>query len=773
MASIHETNWEIIVSNDELTKVSTTRLKEFIEISIDNSQIDNYVNSGWKLKKQNKRKSTMYKEKKVGDAFEDEVWSIFYKMGFKHMNKDNTFSVLYSRENNLSKQIDIVAIDDEVCLLIECKESAEYETKRNFQKDINEVPSFYGKVCKEISNKYPNLKFKYIFATKNISVWEQDKNRMKENNIIHFDYSTILYYTALVEHLGSAAKYQLLGQIFSGQKISNLDIQIPAIRGKMGPFIYYSFVIQPEKLLKIAYILHRTNANNDYDDLLPSYQRLIKKERLQSVREFINAGNFFPNSLVISIDTKIDGNKNNRPSDLRFDLAPAHFNQDKLMKMGLLHLPQIYQSAYIIDGQHRLYGYSGSNHVEDNSIPVVAFINLEKSDQLKLFMEINLNQKPVPKALRNILEIDVYYDSNNPKLAQGALLGKIAKHLGEDNSSPLKNRIIIGEDAATKRCCITIENLKLALEKTNFFNKLKRNGEIQPNGEGIFDKNNNDDTFKQVYPILLKFFNEIKNSFLDEWNKDDSFYVKNNIIGGLIRILNDIIMINYEKDRTIIENIETLWNKCEEFMMILVLSLDSLKPEERAKISNAKGAAAPGEAYRLIQMKMFELDCSFTNEDIETYYVQIYKSYNEEAKPQIIKIKEILIKEIKAVFSEDNWMRLHLSEQHENELNNRVHAKNNANARNGIKQQIDEWDEINFEDIKKIIEFESNWSGYFKEMFNRWLPDYNKNSILTLMLTINKCSENIRNGHKINGTDFDKINKLFKAIEEDCYETNI
>ena len=431
------------------------------------------------------------------------------------------------------------------------------------------------------------------------------------------------------------------------------------------------------------------------------------------------------------------------------------------------------QAIFSLILQHRLYGYSGSNHVEDNSIPVVAFINLEKSDQLKLFMEINLNQKPVPKALRNILEIDVYYDSDNPKLAQGALLGKIAKYLGEDNFSPLKNRIIIGEDAATKRCCITIENLKLALEKTNFFNKLKRNGEIQPNGEGIFDKNNNDDTFKQVYPILLKFFNEIKNSFLEEWNKDDSFYVKNNIIGGLIRILNDIIMINYEKDTTIIENIETLWNKCEEFMTILVLSLDSLKPEERAKISNAKGAAAPGEAYRLIQMKMFELDRSFTNEDIETYYVQTYKSYNEEAKPQIIKIKEILIKEIKAVFSEDNWMRLHLSEQHENELNNRVHAKNNANARNGIKQQIDEWDEINFEDIKKIIEFASNWSGYFKEMFNRWLPDYSKNSILTLMLTINKCSENIRNGHKINGTDFDEINKLFKAIEEDCYETNI
>lgn len=765
MAPIHETNWDLIVSNEDLAEVAVNRLKEFIEESVDNSLLEERLNNGWKLKKQNKRKSKIYKEKRVGDAFEDEVWSIFYKMGFKYMNKDNSFSVLYSRENGLSKQIDIVAIDDEVCLLIECKESAEYGARRSFQMDINEVPSFYWKVCSEIRSKYPNLKFKYIFATKNVSMGQQDKNRMKEHNIVHFDYSTVLYYKALVEHLGSAAKYQLLGQIFSGQKISNLDVQIPAIRGKMGSFTYYSFVMQPEQLLKIAYVLHRTNANNDYDDLLPSYQRLIKKERLQSVREFINTGNFFPNSLVISIDTS--------RSDLTFDLAPAHFNQNKLMKMGVLHLPQIYQSAYIIDGQHRLYGYSDSEHVEDNSIPVVAFVNLKKSEQLKLFMEINLNQKPVPKALRNILEIDVYYDSENPKLAQGALLGKIAKHLGEDNSCSLKGRVVIGEDASTKRCCITIENIKLALEKTAFFNKLKKNGQIQPNGEGIFDKNNNDDTFDTIYPILRKFFNKIREEFPEEWNKDDSFYVKNNIIGGLIRILNDIITINYEKDETILDNTDTLWNQCEEFMTLLLLALDSLTPEERAKITNAKGAAAPGEAYRLIQMKMFELDSSFTNDDIETYYVQTYKNYNDEAKPQINKIKEVLIREIKSVFNEANWMRVHLSEQHENDLTVRVITKNNANERNGIQQRVDEWDEINFGDIKKIIEHASNWSAYFKEIFAKWLPEYNKLSILTLMMTINKCSENIRNGHKINGVDFAEINKLFKAIEEECYETNI
>ena len=53
----------------------------------------------------------------------------------------------------------------------------------------------------------------------------------------------------------------------------------------------------PEKLLKIGYVLHKTNANNDYDSLLPSYQRLIKRERLANVKKFINEGNFFPTTL--------------------------------------------------------------------------------------------------------------------------------------------------------------------------------------------------------------------------------------------------------------------------------------------------------------------------------------------------------------------------------------------------------------------------------------------------------------------------------------------
>ena len=242
-------------------------------------------------------------------------------------------------------------------------------------------------------------------------VGDADAARIKQLNLIHFTEDSIRYYKGLAEHLGVAAKYQLLGNIFSGQKIQGMNMVVPAVQGRMGNLTYYSFVIEPQKLLKIAYVLHRNNANND---LMPTYQRLIQKSRLTKIQEFVNGGGYFPNSLIISVDTKGKG--------LRFDLA-SNNNQleNSISKLGLLHLPQTYQSAYIIDGQHRLYGYSDSDYAATDTIPVVAFVNMDKGDQVKMFMDINQNQKPVAKNLRNTLEEFLLWDSKKQE-EMGAIM---------------------------------------------------------------------------------------------------------------------------------------------------------------------------------------------------------------------------------------------------------------------------------------------------------------------------------------------------------------
>ncbi|MBK8920253.1 MAG: DGQHR domain-containing protein [Saprospirales bacterium] len=281
----------------------------------------------------------------------------------------------------------------------------------------------------------------------------------------------------MTNHLGVSARYQLLGNLFSGQEIPEMQNKIPAIEGKMGGHTYYSFSIEPEKLLKIGYVLHRNKANKK---LMPTYQRLIKRSRLNSVQEFVEDGGFFPNSIIINIAT--EGKKP------RFEKANTQVD-DAISRVGIFYLPRRYRSAFIIDGQHRLYGYANSEYRNTNSIPVVAFINLERKEQVRLFMQINENQKAVPKNLRNTLNSDLLWNSENLNDRIKALKLTIAQELGEDKSSPLFDRIIVGENPKTVKRCITIDTIRIGLDRSNFFGQFTKNAIKE---DGSFYKGDND-----------------------------------------------------------------------------------------------------------------------------------------------------------------------------------------------------------------------------------------------------------------------------------------
>ena len=167
---------------------------------------------------------------------------------------------------------------------------------------------------------------------------------------------------------------------------------------------------------------------------MPTYQRIIKKKRLNEVREFINNGGYFPNSIIISLDTEGKG--------LVFDQASPKLD-NTISRIGILHIPKKYRSAYIIDGQHRLYGYSDSDYAETNTILVVAFVDLARTEQIKLFMDINENQKAVPITLRVTLNADMLWDSDDFNEQRQALRSKVSQMLGEEATSPLNGRIVV------------------------------------------------------------------------------------------------------------------------------------------------------------------------------------------------------------------------------------------------------------------------------------------------------------------------------------------
>ena len=651
--------WDLLLNREDLGDAAKQRSKTILTKTIPLKELELAVADGWVEKKRRKRTVTVEKPKAVGDSFEDEVWMAFYRMGFDYMNSTNKFELSYSSSNpSLTKQIDVVAIDDETCLFIECKETNKLDRSKQWKTEIEAMYGHYKGICDEITSKFGKKKFKYIFATKNYVVGQTDLDRLKDFNFAFFDEDSVKYYDGLATHLGIAAKYQLLGSLFAGKEIKGLDMNVPAIEGKMGGLTYYSFSIEPSKLLKVAYVLHRNNANHD---LMPTYQRLIQKPRLKAIQEFVNNGGFFPNSLIISIDSS--------GHQLQFDKANTQV-EGAVSRVGVLHLPKRYQSAYIIDGQHRLYGYSGSRFESSNCIPVVAFVDLNKEAQLKLFMDINENQKAVPKSLRNTLNIDILWKSSSFASRNQALMIYLAEKLGEDHHSPLYKRVITGENVKTPMRCLTTENIKLALEKTHFLNKYRKNTNTLQS-QGTFDKQNNDATVKMLYPFLCNALGVIQKGCQDEWDKgSDGFLTINNCIAALIMIIDDFVQIKLsEQNRIIVEDGDSMFTEIESFLESLALTISLLSEEEITKIKKSKGAGGPTDSYNVLRIALNHNFPEYTYPELVKFIEEYNTDFNPEASDLLTKLLQYLRYKIKENYpDETEWLRNYVPETLRNTL---------------------------------------------------------------------------------------------------------
>jgi DNA sulfur modification protein DndB len=306
-----------------------------------------YLADGRTIEKRLKRQLRLSKSKSLDRQFEDKVWRLFYKMGYEELNKGHDFTIRYKTADGSfrEKQVDIFAKDGETVIVGECKCCEEYK-QRSLSKDIAEFSGLRKQFADAIRSHYGRdfrPKIIWFFFTEKVLWSEADRGKATSEQIKIITEREADYFTQLSEHLGRATRYQFLAEYLEGQKIPELkDIKVPAIRGKLGGKTFYSFVSTPEQLLKICFVNHRTLA----DPLaLPTYQRLVKRSRLKSIGNFIKNDGFFPTNILINFDEKrrFDKKENSETSDVQ---------------VGDLHMPDKYKSAWIVDGQHRLYGYS-------------------------------------------------------------------------------------------------------------------------------------------------------------------------------------------------------------------------------------------------------------------------------------------------------------------------------------------------------------------------------------------------------------------------------
>jgi DGQHR domain-containing protein len=91
----------------------------------------------------------------------------------------------------------------------------------------------------------------------------------------------------------------------------------------------------------------------------------------------------------------------------------------------------------VIDGQHRLYGFSNiADRFLNNSLFVLAFEKMETKTEAELFITINHEQRSVSKSLLVTLQADLKIGSGDPKEAISALASALVRTLNNDNTSP-------------------------------------------------------------------------------------------------------------------------------------------------------------------------------------------------------------------------------------------------------------------------------------------------------------------------------------------------
>jgi len=430
---------KLSVDPSGLGKLYKAKKSEYMVRNVEHSLADDLIAEGWEeFGKPLKTKTKLRKRKGHDIQFEDDVWCQMYELGYRHLNIGRDFKLPFGPDAAEKKQIDVVAANKDTILIIECKSSEKPKKAPSFKTEFEALKQRlfgHSRALEQLFGK--GRRIKYIFATRNLRLGREsaDIKRLEEAGGFFYNDNTYEYVQRLIKTYKNAAHYQFMGMMFKGQSINKNRIEVPAIEGKMGAKTYYMFSLEPSLLLKLGFVLHRTRAN---ESEMPTYQRLLVPNRLKGITKFIDQGGYFPNSAIVNFnerDTKLEFQANQRGTATK-------------SRTGILKIPNAYGIAYIIDGQHRIYGYANSKFLETNTIPVVALVGLAASEQLELFMDINQNQKAVSPTLRITLEEDLFWNSSRLDSRMKALRSSIIRQLGGDQSGPLFSKISLGEDKA-------------------------------------------------------------------------------------------------------------------------------------------------------------------------------------------------------------------------------------------------------------------------------------------------------------------------------------
>lgn len=707
----------LVRDSREMKSEALRRKRPDHRISVPHRDVGEYDAKGWAVEKALKTRTRLTKPKTGSELMEDEVWSLLLRAGFTEMNGPYLTLPYQSTDGKIKKkQIDVYAKDEETVIVCECKTRQE-RGRRSLQKDIHEICSFKSEMAAAINTYYGDRKkpkIVWLIATRNIIWSESDLDRAKADNIKVITENELSYYNAFIQHMGPAGRFQLLAEFLQGQKIPGLaNTRVPAVKGKIGGYTYYSFVASPRQLLPISFVNHLAL---NHPDGKPAYQRMVKKSRLKKIGAFIDKGGYFPTNILVNLTQKC-----------RFDQIANNDGGAESTKYGWLYLPEKYKSAWVIDGQHRLYGFSFADEASwDASIFVLAFEHMETADEADLFITINHEQKSVPKSVIDALQSDLKWGSDIPKDRLSALHSALVKQINSDPTSPLFQRFVVEGVAPSDTRCITIPEMMNGLRRANVIGKVVNNV-LAP---GPLSASTDEQTLKRARKVINSYFDIMAEANPARWNAGRKGLVATNSgVRAHLQLLAEMIrQIEVREDTEAVnERADYLIEQVTEFASPVKKYLaEASEDEMRESFGRKLGEAGVREYFFNLCEVVSRQSTDFGPPNFKTFIEQKYDSRRKQAHQDVIHITEVMMDVLRRGLIElygdhrlnsgdEAYWEFGISDKN---IKHRAYQKQIDDATERKMPKVAYLDVL---DIKKIVRQTENWE-YFEPLFNVPLP---------------------------------------------------
>jgi DGQHR domain-containing protein len=567
--------------------------------------IDDYLQRGWNVTQSGIRATKVSRPKSPDEQFEDRIWLLAHSLGYKEMNESYDFKISTSETH--TKQIDVLGASRDHVSVIECKFS-DPETRATSASLLQDLRAYVGiipAVRRAIASRYRDEDSgltSFLFVTQNITWSSTHLDYAKENGIVVIQDEHIAYLESVAKDSQRLGMTQFLAHVVGPTRIPGYHVAVPALEGREGRLRYYQFAISPKDLVPIVMVQHRAGFESDS----PTYQRLLKRTKLSQIAKYLNDGNRFPSPLLLNIQRR-------RGSGFRFDPAESSLQPDGQVRFGTLTLPHRYSSAWIVDGQHRLFGYFHDtveeDVLEDGSLFVTAYENLSGEEEARRFIDINNNQTSVPRGLIEELYPELFAGSESPYVRLRVIRSQAAFNLSTRTGSPLRNLVSM-ESRPEIKASITFLGLIDAIQLTGMLGAADRRVGMLP---GLFTRDSDRATATRATEVLGAFLTWVAEHLEEHWllrgtsnqpGQPGGYLCTNRGLSALFLVFSDLLRWRQDNAHLDVQTAqpEHLVSAVSEYMEPVLSYFRTPSYESIRKLVNFRGSTAGRDGGRELEL---------------------------------------------------------------------------------------------------------------------------------------------------------------------------